>query len=108
MEKFCEPLRELAMKIINLKKSEIINKRAVQESYENAKICYICKENFDNKYLKDKKYLKVRNHCHYTGQYRGAANSICKLKYSVRKKIPIVFHNRSNYDYHFIIKELAE
>ena len=79
-----------------------------QESYENAKICYICKEKFENKYLKDKKYRKVRDHCHYTGEYRGAAHSICNLKYSVPKKIPIVFHNGSNYDYHFIIKELAE
>ena len=79
-----------------------------QESYENAKICYICKEKFENKYLKDKKYCKVRDHCHYTGEYRGAAHSICNLKYSVPKKIPIVFHNGSNYDYHFIIKELAE
>ena len=35
-------------------------------------------------------------------------NIKCKLKYSVHKKIPIVFHNGSNYDYHFIIKELAE
>ena len=35
-------------------------------------------------------------------------HSICNLKYSVPKKIPIVFHNGSNYDYHFIIKELAE
>ena len=41
-------------------------------------------------------------------EYRGAAHSICNLKYSVLKKIPIVFHNGSNYDYHFIIKELAE
>ena len=37
-----------------------------------------------------------------------AAHSICNLKYSVPKKIPIVFHNGSNYEYHFIIKELAE
>ena len=79
-----------------------------QESYENAKMCYICKEKIENKYLKDKKYCKVRDHCHYTGEYRGAAHSICNLKYSVPKKIPIVFHNGSNYDYHFIIKELAE
>ena len=48
----------------------------------------------------------VRDHCHYTGQYRGAAQSICNLKYSVPKKIPVVFHDGSNYDYHFIIKEL--
>ena len=35
-------------------------------------------------------------------------HSICNLKYSVPKTIPTVFHNGSNYDYHFIIKELAE
>ena len=58
--------------------------------------------------MKDKKYCKVRDYCHYTGEYRDAAHSICNLKYSVPKKIPIVFHNGSNYDYHFIIKELAE
>ena len=40
-----------------------------QESYENAKICYICKEKFENKYLKDKKNRKVREHYHYTGGY---------------------------------------
>ena len=36
-----------------------------QESYENANIYYICKEKFEDKYLKDKKYCKVRDHCHY-------------------------------------------
>ena len=76
-----------------------------QESNENAKICYICKKSFENKYLKDKKYRKVRDHCHYTGEYRGASHSICDLKYSVLKTILIVFHNGSNYDYHFIIKD---
>ena len=58
--------------------------------------------------MKDKKHRKVRDHCHYTGEYRGAADSIYNLKYSVPKNIPIVFHNGSNYDYHFIIKELGE
>ena len=58
--------------------------------------------------MKDKKYCKVRDHCHYTGEYRGAAHSICNLKYSAPKIIPIVFHNGSNYDYYFIMKELAE
>ena len=78
------------------------------ESYESAKICYICEEKFENKYLKDKKYCKVRDHCHYTREYRGAVHSVCNLKYNVPKKIPIFFHNGSNYDYHFITKELAE
>ena len=58
--------------------------------------------------MKDKKCRKVRDHCHYTGEYRGATHSICNLKYSEPNKIPIVFHNGSNYDYHLIIKELAE
>ena len=50
---------------------------------------------------------KVRDHCHYTGKYKGAAHSICNLRYTVPKKIPVVFHNGSTYDYHFIIKQLA-
>ena len=109
MKKFSEFLREHPMKIINFekKKMKLLTKEQ-QESCENAKICYICKDKFENKYLKDKKYGKVRGHCHYTGKYRGAAHSICNLKYRVPKKIHIVFHNGSIYDYHFIIKELAE
>ena len=79
-----------------------------QESYENAKLCYNCKEKFENRYFKDKKYDEVRDHCHYTGEYSGAAHNICNLKYRVPKRIPIVLHNGLNYDYHFIIKELAE
>ena len=50
---------------------------------------------------------KVRDHCHYTGKYRGAAHSICNLNYKIPKEIPVVFHNGSTYDYHFIIKQLA-
>ena len=62
---------------------------------------------FKTKYLKDKNFCKVGDDCLDTGEYRGAAHSICSLKYSVPKKNPIVFHNESHYDYHFIIKELA-
>ena len=51
---------------------------------------------------------KVRDHCHYTGKYRGAAHSICNLRYKIPKEIPVVFHNGSTYDYHFIIKQLAK
>ena len=46
-----------------------------KESYENSKICYICEENFENKHLKDKKHGKVRDNCHYTGEYRGAVHT---------------------------------
>ena len=50
--------------------------KAQQESFQNAKICYISKEKTEDKYLKDKKYCKVRNHCHYIGEYRGAEHNI--------------------------------
>ena len=108
-EKFFESLREHARKIINFgkKKDNLLVKRQ-QESYENTSICYICKEKRKNKCLKDNKYCKVRDHCRYIGEYRGAAHSIYNLKYSVPEKILIGFHNGSNYDYHFIIKKLAE
>ena len=55
-----------------------------------------------------KKYHKVRDHDHYTGKFRGAAHSICNLRYKTQKEIPIISHNGSKYDYHFIIKELAK
>ena len=85
MKNFCESLREHALKIINFKKMKLLTKEQ-QESCENAKICYICRRNFENKYLKDKNYCKVRDYCHYTGKYRGAAHSTCNLKFSLPKK----------------------
>ena len=77
-----------------------------KESYKNQKICHICEKEFstDNK---DKKNHKIRDHCHYTGKYRGAAHNNCNLRYKITKEIPVVFHNGSTYDYHFIIKQLA-
>ena len=77
----------LFFKIINFKKkkNKLLTKEQ-QESYENAKMCYICKVKFENKYLKDKKYRRVRDHCYYSGEYRGAADSIYNSKYSVPKK----------------------
>ena len=57
---------------------------------------------------KFKSYKKVRDHCHYTGTFRGAAHSICNLNYKVPQEIPVKIHNSSKYDYHFIIKELSE
>ena len=84
MKKFSEFLREHALKIINFKKKKMkLLTKEQHESYENANICYICKETFENKYLKDKKYCKVRDHCHYSGEYRVAAHCIYNFKYNV-------------------------
>ena len=56
----------------------------------------------------NKKYFEVKDHCSYTGKYRGAAHNICNLRYKILKEIPVVFHNGYTYDYHFIMKELGE
>ena len=66
------------------------------------------KINMWNIYIKKKKISKVKDYCHYTEEYRDGVHSICNLKYSIPKKLSIAFHNGSNYDYHFIIKKLAE
>ena len=103
IKKFCEDLRTHATKIINYEKKKMIRLTIKEEKYHNKqKICYICKNELD------KKNYKVRDHCHYTGKYRGAAHNICNLRYKIPKEIPIVFHNGSSYDYHFIIKELVK
>ena len=82
--------------------------------YERRKVCHICKEKFcydKNKKIEYDLYHKLStplHHCHYTGKFRGAARNISNLRYKVPKKFPIVFHNGSTYDYHFITKQLAE
>ena len=108
MEIFCKDLKCQTMKIINYEKKKIIPlTNEEKEFHEKQKICYICKKEFCTN-EKEFKQKKVKDHCHYTGQYRGAAHSICNLRYKISKNTPIVFHNGSSYDYHFIIKKLAK
>ena len=107
MKNFCLDLKEHVTKIISYKKRNDTINKGRKKMHRRQKKCYICKKGFstDND---NKKYHNVKDHCHYTGKYRGAAHIIFNLKYKVPKEIPVVFHNGSTYDYHFIIKELAE
>ena len=80
-------------------------------SHEKQKKCHICQKGICYDKTEEKKfelYQKVRDHCHYTGKFRGAGHSICSLRYKVPQEIPVKIHNGSKYDYHFLIKELAE
>ena len=108
MKKFYLDLREHATKIINYEKKEMIPLTKKEEKNHNKqKVCYICRKEF-NTDDSDKKYHKVKDHCHNTGKYRGATHDICNLRYKISKEIPVAFHNGSTHDYHFIIKNLAE
>ena len=70
-----------------------------QESYENSKIWCICKEKYENRYLKD---CKVRDHCHYTGEFRVLPVA------PIISNIVTIFQKGSNYDYDFTVKEFTE
>ena len=78
------------------------------KSYKKQKVCYICKKEFgiDGNDENAFKHHKVRDH--YTGKFRGAAHSICNLRCKTPKEVPIVFHNCSTYDYHFIIRRVSK
>ena len=86
------------MKIVNIKKKKMkLFAKEQQESCENAKTCYICKEKVKTIYLKEKKYCKVGYDLLYTGEYRGTVHGICDLKYSVPKKIHSIISKFNNF-----------
>ena len=71
---------------------------------KNKKNCRICQKGFcydKNNRRKFKSYQKVRDHCDYTGKFRGVARSICNLNYKVPQEITAKIHNGSTYDYHY-------
>ena len=80
MERFCKDLKEHATKIINYEKKEMIPLTDEEnKSYKKQKVCYICKKGFttddDSEVVLNKRYHKVRDHCHYTRKFRGVQNT---------------------------------
>ena len=71
-----------------------------KQQFENATHCHICGSPCDSS-------DKVRDHCHLSGRFRGAAHNECNLKFKVPKFIPVLFHNLSGYDSHLFIKNLG-
>ena len=111
MKKFFTCPREHAADVINFEKKKILPITEKElKSHQDATEWYLCGNKSHKKLAKDKNHQKVRDYCHFTGKYRGAAHSICNLIFNAPYKIPAVFHNKSSFftkDYHFIKKELA-
>ena len=99
---FVEKLTEVTKGIYNdfcLRPKPLVMNSKTQKSFEEAKTCHIC----SGELKKD----KVRDHCHFTGQYRGAAHNKCNLMCKKPKVLPVIFHNLQGYDAHLFIKQLA-
>ena len=94
MKKFCTCLREHTKNITDFEKEKMLPlTKEKLKSLQDAKVCYICGKRILKKLHKKINYWKVKDHCHYTGKYRGAAHSIYNLKFNVPNEIPVVFHN---------------
>lgn len=73
-----------------------------EAAFWSQKNCHICEKEFNQT------QLRARDHSHITGEFRGAACVDCNLNYVESREIPVVFHNLSHYDSHFILQKLAD
>ena len=97
---FINWLEEDVKIISELGKEKMIITEEEEEQFNQASICWICGKLLN---IKD----SVRDHCHYTGRYRGAAHNYCNLKYRKPNDISVFFHNLTGYDSHLFIKKLG-
>lgn len=85
-------------------KKPLIMTKEDEEKFLKANECYICNKKYTDK------DIKVRDHCHITGKYRGSAHQECNLQPRLNPeevKIPVIFHNLRGYDSHFITQEIG-
>ena len=99
MDVFISWLEEDVKAIANIEPKEMIFTEEDREQFNKASDCWICGESLGND--------RVRDHCHFTGRYRGPAHNSCNLKYRKPKSVSVFFHNLSGYDSHLFIKKLG-
>ena len=104
VSKFCEHIIEEAHRLYKSfpEKPMIPLIKTQIKKHNRMSKCHICFKHFKDE---DR---KVRDHCHYSGEYRGVAHSLCNLQYKIPSYIPVVFHNLTGYDAHLFIWELSK
>ena len=100
MDVFVKWLELDVKEIANIPKVDIVFTEEDKKQFKSETECWLCREPLNGD--------KVRDHCHYTGKYRGAAHNSCNLKYRKPQFVPVVFHNLANYDSHLFIKNLSD
>ena len=97
VERLEEDIKEI-YEMIKFRKKMIMTSED-RDDFNAATVCHICGEDLLSN--------KVRDHCHITGKYRGAAHNQCNINYQIPKFFPVIFHNLSGYDSHLFIKKLS-
>ena len=103
IETFCSYIKGEAHRLYHMFPEEPMDPLTKKQwkKYKQSTNCHICYKPFTQT------NLKVRDHCHYTGLYRGPAYSLCNLRYKSPSYIPVVFHSLSGYDAHLFIREIG-
>ena len=101
---FCDYIKKEARRLYHMFLEKPMEPLTSEEwkGYNQATKCHICFKPFEEH------NPKVRDHCHYTGKYRGPAHRNCNLRYKIPLQIPIILHNLSGYDVHLFIRELGK
>ena len=99
---FVEMIEDDITRIQNIPPKPLIMTQNDWKDFNESTKCWICQEEFEE----DEK--KVRDHCHFTGKFRGAAHNSCNLKYRKPWFTPVIFHNLQNYDAHLFVKNLGK
>ena len=99
MDTFINWLESDVREIANLENKDMIFTPENEKEFINALTCWICGEYMGND--------RVRDHCHFTGKFRGAACNSCNLKLRRQNNISVFFHNLAGYDSHLFIKKLG-
>ena len=108
-EKFVEAMHQEYEKVAGILEGEInrdmIYTTEDERIYSSSSTCFFCNESLD---WEDKDINPVvRDHCHISGRFRGAAHNNCNINAPLQSKMYIYFHNAKGYDNHLIIEALA-
>lgn len=99
VDKFFDELFKVEDMILAKKEQPLVMTKKMEKQFKTATVCHIC----EHELLED----KVRDHCHRTGDFLGAAHNLCNLQRREKNTIPMFCHNLSGYDSHFLMQRFG-
>ena len=105
MEKMLEEVKSCKAVIRKRFNEPLVMTEDDEQRFRTMDRCHICGEKYTDK------DVRIRDHCHITGTFKGSAHQECNLKLRIKPeniKIPVIFHNLRGYDSHFIMQQIGE